>query len=131
MRIGVTEIAVDDQEKAREFYTRVLGLRVKTDVPYGDGVRWLTVVSPEDPEGTQLLLRPLDDATAALQAARLERGTPAISFTTDDCRRSYEELQARGAVFRGAPQERGYGGVDAVFEDGCGNLLNLHEPQDA
>jgi catechol 2,3-dioxygenase-like lactoylglutathione lyase family enzyme len=127
MRIGVTEIAVDDQEKAREFYTGVLGLRVKVDAPYGDGARWLTVVSPEDPDGTELLLGPLDDAAAALQARRRERGAPAISFTTDDCRRSYEELTARGAVFVTEPQERPYGGIDAVLEDGCGNLLNLHQ----
>jgi catechol 2,3-dioxygenase-like lactoylglutathione lyase family enzyme len=127
MRIGLTEIAVDDQEKARDFYTRVLGLHVKVDADYGGGARWLTVVSPEDPDGTELLLGPLDDAAAALQAARRERGTPAISFTTEDCQRSYEELRARGAVFRSPPQRREYGGIDAVLEDGCGNLLNLHQ----
>lgn len=127
MRIGLTEIAVDDQDKARDFYTRVLGLRVRTDADYGGGARWLTVVSPEDPGGTELLLGPLDDAAAALQAARRERGAPALSFATDDCQRSYEELRERGAVFRGAPQKREYGGIDAVLEDGCGNLLNLHQ----
>ena len=127
MRIGVTEIAVDDQERARDFYTRVLGLRLKADAPYGSGARWLTVVSPEDPYGTELLLGPLDEAAAGLQAARREQGTPAISFVTSNCRRSYEELRKRGAVFRSAPQKRSYGGIDAVLEDGCGNLLNLHE----
>lgn len=127
MRIGLTEIAVDDQEKARDFYTRVLGLQVKVDAAYGDGARWITVVAPEDPDGPELLLAPLDDAAAALQAVRREQGKPMLSFATDDCRRTYEELRERGAVFRSAPQERPYGGVDAVFEDGCGNLLNLHE----
>jgi predicted enzyme related to lactoylglutathione lyase len=127
MRIGVTEIAVDDQEKARDFYTGVLDLQVKVDAAYGEGERWLTVVSPEDPGGTELLLGPLDDASAALQARRRERGTPAISFSTDDCRRSYEELKARGAVFLTEPQPKPYGGIDAVLEDGCGNLLNLHQ----
>jgi catechol 2,3-dioxygenase-like lactoylglutathione lyase family enzyme len=127
MRIGVTEIAVDDQEKARAFYTGVLGLEVKVDAPYGDGARWLTVVSPEDPGGTELLLAPGDEATAALQAARREHGVPAITFVTDDCERSYEELTARGAVFISPPQRRDYGGTDAVLEDGCGNLVNLHE----
>jgi predicted enzyme related to lactoylglutathione lyase len=131
MRIGVTEIAVDDQDKAREFYTGVLGLQVKVDAPYGADARWLTVVSPEDPDGTELLLGPLDDASAALQSERRDRGTPAVSFTTDDCRRSYEALKARGAVFRSEPQEREYGGTDAVFDDTCGNLLNLHQPGDA
>lgn len=127
MRIGLTEIAVDDQEKARAFYTGVLGLQVKVDAPYGGGASWLTVVSPEDPEGTELLLAPGDEATAALQAARREHGTPAISFTTGDCERSYRELQARGAVFVSAPHRREYGGTNAVLEDGCGNLVNLHE----
>lgn len=127
MRIGVAEIAVDDQEKAREFYTGVLGMQVKVDASYGEGARWLTVVSPEDPDGTELLLGPLDEETAALQARRREGGKPTISFTTEDCRRSYEELTARGAVFVTEPHERPYGGIDAVLEDGCGNLLNLHQ----
>jgi catechol 2,3-dioxygenase-like lactoylglutathione lyase family enzyme len=127
MRIGLTDVFVDDQEKARRFYTEVLGLQVKADAAYGEGARWLTVVSPEDPDGTQLLLAPLNEAAAALQRTRRESGTPAVSFTSTDCRRDYEELTARGAVFLFEPRSMGYGGTDAVFEDGCGNLLNLHE----
>jgi catechol 2,3-dioxygenase-like lactoylglutathione lyase family enzyme len=127
MRIGVTEIFVDDQDKARAFYTEVLGFEVKVDASYSDTARWLTVVSPEDPEGTQLLLAPVDDAGAALQVARRNSGSPALSLTTDDCRRTYEEMKERGAVFRSEPQEMGHGGTDAVFEDGCGNVLNLHQ----
>jgi catechol 2,3-dioxygenase-like lactoylglutathione lyase family enzyme len=127
MRIGLTEIFVDDQDKARAFYTEVLGLQVKTDAPYSDTARWLTVVSPEDPQGTELLLSPMNDAAAALQASRRAAGAPAISFRTDDCRRTYEELKARGAVFASEPKQMDYGGTDAVFEDRCGNLLNLHQ----
>jgi catechol 2,3-dioxygenase-like lactoylglutathione lyase family enzyme len=127
MRIGVTEVFVDDQDKARAFYTGVLGFEVKDDASYSDTARWLTVVSPEDPEGTELLLAPVNDAAAALQAARREAGTPAVSFATEDCNRAYRELAGRGAVFVSEPQQRGYGGTDAVFEDGCGNLLNLHQ----
>jgi catechol 2,3-dioxygenase-like lactoylglutathione lyase family enzyme len=127
MRIGVAEVFVDDQDKARAFYTEVLGFRVKADAPYGDGARWLTVVSPEDPNGTELLLGPLTEATKALQTERREAGTPAVSFTTDDCQRSYTELTARGAVFVREPTPMPYGGTDAVFEDGCENLLNLHQ----
>jgi catechol 2,3-dioxygenase-like lactoylglutathione lyase family enzyme len=127
MRIGVTEVFVDDQDKARAFYTEVLGFEVKDDASYSDTARWLTVVSPEDPEGTELLLAPVNDAAAALQAARRESGTPAVSFATGDCQQSYRELAGRGAVFVSEPQQRGYGGTDAVFEDGCGNLLNLHQ----
>jgi catechol 2,3-dioxygenase-like lactoylglutathione lyase family enzyme len=127
MRIGVVEVSVDDQDKARAFYTGVLGFHVKDDASYGDTARWLTVVSPEDPDGAQLLLAPMSDAAAALQAARRQAGTPAVSFTTEDCQRDYSELAGRGAVFVSAPQEMGYGGTDAVFEDGCGNLLDLHQ----
>jgi catechol 2,3-dioxygenase-like lactoylglutathione lyase family enzyme len=127
MRIGVTEVFVDDQDKARRFYTEVLGFQLKTDAAYSGGARWLTVVSPEDRAGTELLLAPLYEAAAALQQARRESGTPAVSLTSTDCRRDYEELKARGAIFLFEPRAMGYGGTDAVFEDGCGNLLNLHE----
>jgi catechol 2,3-dioxygenase-like lactoylglutathione lyase family enzyme len=127
VRIGLTEIFVDDQDMARKLYTEVLGLQVKTDAPYSGSARWLTVVSPEDPQGTELLLAPMNDAAAALQAYRRAAGAPAISFRTDDCRRTYEELRAKGAVFLSEPKQMDYGGTDAVFEDGCGNLLNLHQ----
>jgi catechol 2,3-dioxygenase-like lactoylglutathione lyase family enzyme len=127
MRIGVTEIFVDDQDKARAFYTQILGFEVKDDAPYNDTARWLTVVSPEDRDGTQLLLTPVYPAAEALQRARRDAGTPALSLTIDNCRRTYEELTAKGAEFRSEPQQMPYGGTDAVFEDGCGNLLNLHE----
>jgi catechol 2,3-dioxygenase-like lactoylglutathione lyase family enzyme len=127
MRIGVTEVFVDDQDKGRAFYTEVLGLVVKVDASYGDTSRWLTVVSPDEPDGTQLLLAPMNDAAAALQATRRQSGTPALSFTTQDCQRDYRELASRGAVFVSEPQPMGYGGTDAVLEDGCGNLLNLHQ----
>src|SRR6266540_4973123 len=124
MRIGVIEVFVDDQDKARAFYTEILGFEVRDDARYSDTARWLTVVSPEDRDGTQLLLTPVHPAAEALQRARRDAGTPALSFTTDDCRRTYEELIARGAEFRSEPQQRPYGGTDAVFDDGCGNLLN-------
>jgi catechol 2,3-dioxygenase-like lactoylglutathione lyase family enzyme len=127
MRIGLTEVFVDDQEKARAFYTNVLGFEVKTDAAYSDSARWLTVVSPEDPEGAQLLLAPMSEPARALQDARRTAGTPAISVTTDDCRRDYELLRSGGATFLSEPRQMEYGGMDAVFEDGCGNLLNLHQ----
>jgi len=127
MQIRVTEVFVDDQKKARAFYTDVLGLRVKDDASYSDAVRWLTVVSPEDPDGTQLLLSPINDAAAALQRARSATGSPALSFGTADCHGAYRELSERGAVFVSVPTEMGYGGIDAVLEDGCGNLLNIHQ----
>jgi catechol 2,3-dioxygenase-like lactoylglutathione lyase family enzyme len=127
MKIGLVDVFVEDQQRAHDFYTGMLGLQVKTDAAYGPDARWLTVVSPEDPEGTELLLAPLNDAAKALQTARRTSGTPAVSFSTDDCQRSYQQLRQRGVVFLSEPRAMGYGGIDAVFEDGCGNLLNLHQ----
>jgi catechol 2,3-dioxygenase-like lactoylglutathione lyase family enzyme len=127
MRIGVVEVFVDDQEKARAFYTNVLGFEVKIDVASSESTRWLAVVSPEDPGGAQLLLAAMTDAARALQEERRAAGTPAISFTTDDCERDYDELRSRRVTFHFPPRRMEYEGTDAVFEDGCGNLLNLHE----
>jgi catechol 2,3-dioxygenase-like lactoylglutathione lyase family enzyme len=125
IRIGIAEVFVDDLDRARDFYSGALGFQVKTDVVYGPGARWLTVVSPRD--GTELLLTPLNDAARALQDRRRADGTPAVSFNVDDCQRRYVELRDRGVVFVSEPQAIGYGRIDAVFEDGCGNLLNLHQ----
>ena len=127
MKIGIVDVFVDDQERARDFYTAMLGLEVKEDAAYGESGRWLTVVSPQDRDGTALLLAPLNDAAKALQAGRRDSGTPAVSFTTDDCRRSHRELLERGVTFVSTPQAMGHGGIDAVFEDGCGNPLDLHQ----
>jgi catechol 2,3-dioxygenase-like lactoylglutathione lyase family enzyme len=127
MRIGITEIFVDDQARARTFYAQVLGLRVKTDVPYSETAHWLTMVSPEDPDGTELLLSPATEPATALQESRRAAGSPAISFLTDNCQHTYDELRAKGVEFVSEPRQMDYGGTDAVFEDGCGNLLNLHQ----
>jgi catechol 2,3-dioxygenase-like lactoylglutathione lyase family enzyme len=127
LRIALTEIFVDDQAKARTFYAGVLGLRVKTDAQYSDTARWLTVVSPDDPNGTELLLSPATEPAIALQESRRAAGSPAVSFVTDNCWETYNELRERGAIFLSEPKQMGYGGTDAVFEDGCGNLLNLHQ----
>lgn len=127
MRIKLSSIFVDDQDKALAFYTEALGFRLKTDAPYSETARWLTVVSPEEPEGAELLLSLPDEAEAAYQRATREAGKPATSFTTDDCRRDHERLSARGVEFVMEPKQMPYGGTDATFDDGCGNLINLHE----
>ena len=127
MRIGLTSVFVDDQEKARSFYTEALGLQVQTDAPYGPNERWITVVSPEEPGGIQLAFHLRDEAAQEFQDANRKAGRPVVSFVTDDCRRDYEELRAKGVSFVSEPTEYPYGGTDAVFEDGCGNLLNLHQ----
>ena len=127
MRIGLTGLFVDDQDKAERFYTEVLGFQVKTSAAYGPGERWLTVVSPEEPDGVQLSLHLTDEPARAFQAAARQFGRPVISLTTDDCAGEAERLKARGVVFVKEPGRMAYGGMDAVFDDTCGNLINLHQ----
>ena len=127
MRIGLTSIFVDDQDKAEKFYTEVLGLRVKTSAPYGPDERWLTVVSPVDPDGVEVALHLTDESARAFQRASREVGRPVLSLSTDDCQRDAERLQAKGVAFVKEPARMDYGGMDAVFDDTCGNLINLHQ----
>jgi catechol 2,3-dioxygenase-like lactoylglutathione lyase family enzyme len=127
MRIGLTSIFVDDQDHAERFYTEVLGLEIKTNAPYGPGERWLTVVSPEDPDGVELVLHLADEPARVFRQASHAAGRPALSLRTDDCRRDAERLEAKGVVFVKEPARMDYGGMDAVFDDTCGNLINLHQ----
>ena len=127
MRISLIGLFVDDQAKARTFYTDAVGLRVHTDAEYGPGERWLTVVSPEDPDGVQITLHISDDAAKAFQQAARAAGRPSISLSTDDCQREYERMRANGVEFTLPPTRMDYGGMDAVFDDTCGNLINLHQ----
>jgi predicted enzyme related to lactoylglutathione lyase len=127
MRIGLTGIFVDDQDQAERFYTQVLGFQVKTSAPHGPGERWLSVVAPEEPDGVELVLHLADAPAQAFQQASRERGRPVLSLRTDDCQGEAERLKARGVVFVKEPWRRGYGGIDAVFADSCGNLLSLHQ----
>jgi catechol 2,3-dioxygenase-like lactoylglutathione lyase family enzyme len=127
MRIGLTGIFVDDQDRAERFYTQVLGFEVKTNAAYGPGERWLSVVAPEEPDGVQLALHLSDEPARAFQRASRELGRPVFSLTTDDCQRDAERLKAKGVVFVKEPGRMDYGGMDAVFDDTCGNLINLHQ----
>ena len=127
MRIGLTGIFVDDQDKAEQFYTQVLGFQFKTSAPYGPGERWLSVVSPEDPDGVQLVLHLTDEPARAFRQASREQGRPVLSLTTDDCAGDAERLKANGVVFVKEPGRMDYGGMDAVFDDTFGNLINLHQ----
>jgi len=127
MRIGLTSIFVDDQDQAERFYTEVLGFQVKTSAPYGPGERWLSVVAPEEPDGVELVLHLADESARAFQAASRDLGRPVLSLRTDDCQGEAERLKARGVVFVKEPSRMDYGGIDAVFADSCGNLLNLHQ----
>jgi catechol 2,3-dioxygenase-like lactoylglutathione lyase family enzyme len=124
MKITLTSVLVDDQAKALAFYTDVLGFRVKQDVPLGEH-RWLTVVSPEAPEGVELLLEP-DEHPAArpFKAALVEDGIPFTSFAVDDVAREYERLQGLGVRFTQPPTEMGPV-TTAVLDDTCGNLIQI------
>jgi catechol 2,3-dioxygenase-like lactoylglutathione lyase family enzyme len=124
MRITVTSVLVDDQEKALRFYTDVLGFLKKADIPMGEA-RWLTVVSPEDPDGTQLLLEPDEHPAAGpFKEALVADGIPFTSFGVDDVRDEFNRLQGRGVRFTQEPVEMGPV-TTAVFDDTCGNLIQM------
>ena len=124
MRIWVTSVFVDDQAKALEFYTGMLGFAKKTDVPLGE-YSWLTVVAPDDADGVQLLLEPdQHPAARAVKAALVADGIPWTSFAVADLASEYERLRARGVVFTQEPADMGTA-LTAVFDDTCGNLIQL------
>ncbi|MGC4997848.1 VOC family protein [Streptomyces sp. DT195] len=124
MRINLTSLFVDDQEKALAFYTEVLGFVKKADVPLGE-YRWLTVVSPEQPEGTELLLEPdAHPAAKPYTSALRGDGIPATSFAVDDVRAEYDRLRGLGVRFTMEPVEAGPVTI-AVLDDTCGNLVQL------
>jgi catechol 2,3-dioxygenase-like lactoylglutathione lyase family enzyme len=127
VRITLTSVFVDDQPRAEAFYTEVLGFVVKHDVPLGE-YRWLTVVSPEDPAGTELLLEPAGHpAVAPFRAALLADGIPCAQLTVDDVGAEHERLTGLGVRFTQPPVEMGPV-TTAVLDDTCGNLIQLTTP---
>jgi catechol 2,3-dioxygenase-like lactoylglutathione lyase family enzyme len=127
MRIHLASIFVDDQDKAEKFYTDVLGFEKKEDVPVGD-YRWLTLVSPGEPNGTRLLLEPdAHPAVKPFKDALVNDGIPFNSFAVDDVHAEYERLTGLGVRFTQEPTDLGPATM-AVFEDTCGNLIAIaHE----
>jgi len=124
MKIKLTSIYVDDQEKALAFYTGVLGLTKKADFSNGP-FRWLTVASPDEPEGTELQLALNDKPAAkAYQQAMFEQVQPAVMFFTDDIKGDHERIKARGGTFAMAPTKV-TGSTIAKLNDGCGNLIQI------
>jgi catechol 2,3-dioxygenase-like lactoylglutathione lyase family enzyme len=124
MKIVVTSVLVDDQEKALRFYTDVLGFEKKQDVPMGDA-RWLTVVSPQGREGTELLLEPDGHPAAGpFKAALVEDGIPYTSFGVDDVQAEFERMRDLGVRFTQEPLAMGPV-TTAVFDDTCGNLIQI------
>jgi catechol 2,3-dioxygenase-like lactoylglutathione lyase family enzyme len=124
MRIHLTSVLVDDQDKALRFYTEVLGFTKKTELPVGEH-RWLTVVSPDDPDGTELLLEP-DEHPAAkpFKAALVSDGIPFTSFGVEDVQAEFERLRALGVTFTQEPVAMGPV-TTAVLDDTCGNLIQI------
>jgi predicted enzyme related to lactoylglutathione lyase len=124
MRITLASIHVEDQDRALQFYTQMLGFEQKHDIPMGQ-YRWVTVTSPEGVAGVELVLEPMAFPPARIyQKALYDAGVPATAFMTHDINAEFQKLSARGVKFRGEP--RAMGPVTIVlFEDTCGNLINL------
>lgn len=127
MQITLASVFVDDQDRALAFYTKVIGFELKHDIPMGE-YRWLTVTSPEGAVGVELVLEPMAFPPArTFQKALFDAGIPATAFMTKNIAAEYARLKARGVRFRGEPTPMGP--ITAViFEDTCGNLINLVQP---
>ncbi|AKF95762.1 VOC family protein [Brevibacillus laterosporus] len=126
MKIKLTSIFVNDQDRALSFYTEVLGFVKKSDFPAGD-FKWITVVSPEGPEDIELLLEPLGHPAAkTFQKEMFEAGIPLMTFAVDDIHKEYERLLRLGVVFKIKPVDIKETSI-AVFHDTCGNLIQLFQ----
>jgi len=126
MKIKLSSIFVDSQDKALQFYTQVLGFIKKADFPVGE-TKWLTVVSPAEPNGTELLLEPNGNPAAkTYQKAIFEQGIPATAFAVENVQEEYERMKNLGVVFHTEPVKMGEVSV-AVFDDTCGNLIQIYQ----
>ena len=130
MRIKLNSIFVDNQDKALNFYTTVLGFKKSKEIPVGE-FKWLTVTSPEGPADVELVLEPnANPAAKAFQEAIFKQGIPITAFEVDDLRAEHRRLKERGVMFTMQPTEQGPV-VIAIFADTCGNLIQLYEHRDA
>jgi catechol 2,3-dioxygenase-like lactoylglutathione lyase family enzyme len=126
MKIQLSSVMVDNQDKARKFYTEVLGFVVSKDIPMGEA-NWLTMVSPDGPTEIELLLEPLGFPPAkTYQQALFEAGIAATAFAVDDIQKEYERMKELGVLFRSEPTKTGPVTV-AMFDDTCGNLIQLYQ----
>tara|TARA_B100000470_G_C19629586_1_gene319225 strand:- start:74 stop:460 length:387 start_codon:yes stop_codon:yes gene_type:complete len=128
MRIELSSVLVDNQEKALRFYTDILGFVKKTDIPVGK-FRWLTVISPEQEGCVELLLEPNENSAAkTFQAAIFEQGIPYTAFAVDDIQYEYDRLTKRGVTFPTKPTSSPTSPTLAIFDDTCGNLIQIYQP---
>jgi catechol 2,3-dioxygenase-like lactoylglutathione lyase family enzyme len=126
MRIKLASVFVKDQEKALQFYTGTLGFVKKSDVAAGE-YRWLTVVSPDEPDGAELVLEPDNNPAArTFREAIFSQGIPATMFFVDDVQKEYDRLKKMGVAFKSGPTQAGPAKI-AVFEDTCGNLIQISQ----
>ena len=128
IKIKLTSVSIDDYDKALKFYTEVMGFVKKQDIPLGEGARWITVVSPEEPNGTELLLEPnaYYPAMKALKEALVNDGMPFTAFQVGDVQQEYERMRAVGVEFTMEPTNMGMTSA-AVFNDTCGNLIQIYQ----
>jgi catechol 2,3-dioxygenase-like lactoylglutathione lyase family enzyme len=128
MRIRLNSVSIDDYDKALHFYADVLGFVKKHDIPMGPGIRWITVVSPDEPDGAELVLEPnaTYPAMKALKESLVKDGIPFTAFQVDDIQKEYDRLKEKGVVFTMPPTKMGPTTL-AVFDDTCGNLIQLYQ----
>lgn len=128
MKIKLTSVSIDDYDKALRFYTEVMGFVKKQDFPLGEGARWITVVSPEEPNGTELLLEPNASypAMKAFKESLVKDGIPFTAFLVNDVQHEYERMKALGVEFTMEPTNMGMS-TAAIFDDTCGNLIEIYQ----
>lgn len=128
MKIKLTSVSIDDYDRALKFYTEIMGFVKKQDIPLGEGARWITVVSPEEPNGTELLLEPNASypAMKALKESLVKDGIPFTAFLVNDVQKEYERMKERGVEFTMEPTNMGVW-TAAVFDDTCGNLIEIYQ----
>jgi predicted enzyme related to lactoylglutathione lyase len=128
IKIKLTSVSIDDYDKALKFYTEILGFVKKQDFPLGEGARWITVVSPEEPNGPELLLEPnaTYPAMKALKESLVKDGIPFTAFQVSDVQEEYERMKKRGVEFTMEPTNMGMS-TAAILDDTCGNLIQIYQ----
>ncbi len=128
IKIKLTSVSIDDYDKALKFYTEVMGFQKKQDIALGEGIRWITVVSPEEPNGTELLLEPNAwyPAMKALKESLVKDGIPFTAFQVSDVQKEYERIKNLGVEFTMEPTNMGMT-TAAILDDTCGNLIQIYQ----
>lgn len=128
MKISLTSVPIADYDQALDFYVGVLGFQKKRDIPLGNGARWITVVSPDEPDGVELLLEPNAEypEMKALKQALVRDGIPFTAFLVEDIHAEYDRLMGLGVEFTMEPTDTGMATV-AIFDDTCGNLIQIYQ----